>query len=197
MRIWSLGPDPELMGDPSKSGDILGRSFYYPGLGFIGHTGIWDGQSVVEAIEGVGIRKASLASFKAVSTFWGTTRTAIPDGNLTIYCYDTWCPSGRTYPSLPAREGIAKRLNQVYLIGADYTFGAYYKSTLFGDPQRYPVRGLYRRDTLILDTYRYMSSYATWSSSAQRDLQIRWYRYVWDGTAITPVLLINRMSDFK
>ena len=64
-------------GNPSKAGDITGRSLSVWGLGSIGHIGIWNGSKVVEVLnENPVIQYNSLYNFKNRSSYWGARGNA-------------------------------------------------------------------------------------------------------------------------
>ena len=64
-------------GNPSKAGDITGRSLAVTGLGSIGHIGTWNGSQVVEVLnESRVIQFNTLTKFKNSSSYWGARGNA-------------------------------------------------------------------------------------------------------------------------
>jgi len=59
-------------GDPTAAGDVIGRDLNILGYETLGHLGIFTGSRVLECLnEKNPIQQNSLASFKAVTTYWG------------------------------------------------------------------------------------------------------------------------------
>ena len=151
--LWNIGADV-VLGDPQLAGDVVGRDLAISGLGSLGHTGMFDGSSVVEVLDegSNAIRYESLASFKARSTYWGTASPNNPN-HLLNKCFKTACLQPADFEDIGARMALVKRAFQAYLIGADYTYGQHYTSAQPLVWGRVAQRGLYRCDTFIINVY--------------------------------------------
>ncbi|NOT85778.1 MAG: hypothetical protein HOP02_13590 [Methylococcaceae bacterium] len=61
-----------MAGDPSAIGDVPGRDLGFWGLGWLGHVGMWTGNSVLEVLDKTPvIQQNTLANFKAQTSYWG------------------------------------------------------------------------------------------------------------------------------
>lgn len=80
--LWNIGTDTEK--DPKHIGDAVGRDLDIPGLGWVGHIGIWDGKQVIEVVNGSSnaVRFQSMNQFKSASPYWGYAAPTIPDEPL-------------------------------------------------------------------------------------------------------------------
>lgn len=59
-------------GDPIAVGDVVGRELDYPGLGWLGHVGMYTGSGVLEVLQANPVIQInSVASFKQASTYLG------------------------------------------------------------------------------------------------------------------------------
>jgi len=155
--LWWIGVDTSSDDGPSNTGDVVARDLAYPGLGFVGHVGVWTGSSVTEVVSGQSnaVRRVSWESFKTTSTPWATAHPNIPN-HLIYYCMATWCDyfTGSNYTTgISARLAIAARANQIYLIGADYTLLGIAVSALPAYPLAPAVRGVYRCDTFVVEVF--------------------------------------------
>jgi hypothetical protein len=155
--LWNIGADPVVDDAPTKVGDVVARDLAYPGLGFLGHTGVWTGSNVAQVISGPSnaAQYVSWQSFKTASTPWATARPNVPT-HLIYYCFSASCPNftGSNYTTgIAARMAIAGRANQIVLIGADYTLegGSYPAFPAY--PFEPATRGRYRCDTFIVDVF--------------------------------------------
>lgn len=156
---WNIGADTLPSNSPTKVGDVVGRDLNTPGLGWIGHVGIWDGGQVIEVLNRFGnaVQLNSLTSFKNASVYWGVASPSIT--NFNIYgCFLARCtnfypaPYGQT-EQVTARIALAKRAYQAYLIGADYTTTATYVPADAGDGYYPASRGVYRCDTFVFNVF--------------------------------------------
>jgi len=173
--LWWIGVDPAVDDGPSATGDVVARDLAYPGMGFVGHTGIWTGSNVVEVVSGQtnAARYVSWQTFKTTSTPWPTAHPNIPN-HLIYYCFAAYCAfyDGTNYQNgISARMAVAGRANQIYLIGADYTLSGVVTIASPGTPTSAPVRGVYRCDTFVVDVFQstagwnmYHSVPAAWQS---------------------------------
>lgn len=151
--------------EPKASGDIVGRDLSVPGLSWAGHIGVFDGANVIEVLnEGGNVVKInSYDNFKDRSLPWPAIYTKFSEYHYITSCWSANCGLELRSPDfvgLAARYAVAKRAYQIYLIGADYTLSVYSKRAdprYFerGDPWpgRPSVRGLYRCDTFVIDTF--------------------------------------------
>ncbi len=71
--VLAFGANASFAGDPSGTGDVVGRDMAVRGLGVLGHVGMWDGSKVLEVLnESTVIQKNTLANFKGrVTNYWG------------------------------------------------------------------------------------------------------------------------------
>lgn len=101
---------PAFAGNPSKAGDITGRSLAVTGLGSIGHIGTWNGSQVVEVLnESPVIQYNTLNNFKGRSSYWGAR------GNATFYnpssinvLANTQAQYSPSYTTVPLRTTIGR-----------------------------------------------------------------------------------------
>lgn len=140
--LWNIGVDPSPIStpstpsasNPSYPGDVVGRDLNYPGLGWLGHLGLWDGANVFEVVNASpnAIRITTLTDFKNTSTYWGAASANIPDYTIYNFCSSLDCNyySWTYAPPVSSRLAIAARAYQAMLIGADYTYTAQYTSAL-------------------------------------------------------------------
>lgn len=151
---------------PSMAGDVVGRELDSTGFGKLGHLGIWDGREVIEILnEGGGSKvfKKSWDDFKSRSSVWNTAHPRYP-GHTIQTCWSKVCDVNSNRPGesrVSAQMAVVNRAQQVYLIGADYTYTIDFTTAepdLFDytDPgwSRRAVRGRYRSDAFIYDAFR-------------------------------------------
>jgi hypothetical protein len=163
-RVFFEGT-PENVDPPSAIGDVVGRDLNIQGAGFVGHIGIWDGNSVIEMLKAGGsneVFKNSWETFKNITKTWNTAHPQYSDIHSIKSCWSTSCdgsPNHPSYVNLIARQAVVNRAFQVYLIGAGYTYTA---DPVIAVPamteagtswQRPAVRGLYRCDTFVVDAF--------------------------------------------
>jgi hypothetical protein len=149
--LWNIGAEPSRE-DPHNPAEVLGRDLAITGLGWVGHVALWDGSRVIQALneQGNAINLTSLGAYKAASTYWGTARPRIPEGEMLPRCYLAHCSESQwDYETLSGRQAVAKAAYQAYLIGADYTLYTNVKFVEAGSPHRPAIRGLYRCDTFV------------------------------------------------
>ncbi|PNG46822.1 MULTISPECIES: hypothetical protein [unclassified Variovorax] len=152
--LWHIGADP-IKDNPQLPGDVVGRSLNYPGLGWLGHIGFWDGQEVVEVLNEPPfvVQYSDLTNFKSRSEYWGKGSPNIPF--FYVYgCYADRCGNG-SYQFVTGRIDAVYRAFQIYALGADYTFTAIYTRARpkYSD-STYPMeKGVYRCDTFVVDLY--------------------------------------------
>lgn len=142
--------------DPTKVGDVVGRDLAMWGAGMLGHLGVYDGNSIVQAgPNGTSntIHYESLQDFKNATSYWGTATANIPGSYVVTKCFTYDCsPNNNSqYSQVSPRSAIAKRAYQIYLIGADYTmFDSYVEAIPAEKSFPYPAqRGRYRCDTFV------------------------------------------------
>lgn len=155
--LWNIGADAASDDGPSAVGDVVARDLAYLGLSFIGHTGMWTGSNIAEVVSGRAnaVRYVSWQDFKTTSKPWPTARPNVPN-HLIYYCFTTSCQyynSAYNYTGVSARMALARRANQIYLIGADYTLSGFYTIADPALPGQLATRGTYRCDTFIVDVY--------------------------------------------
>jgi hypothetical protein len=203
--IWNLGSDP-IWGDPTKVGDVAGRDMAYPGLGILGHVGVWDGKEIFQATlpqsGNNAISFIDLFNFKhqrdatgMLGAYWGTASFRIPSG--TIYytgCWDPVCPTYGSVENADARYSIALRVMQIYRIGADYTFGATYKRALSTWGSVPGQRGIYRCDTFVLDAI-YQSTFYHYPNTDQQLWVNRWNQL--KSAPFSPRTLFNTLKSYQ
>jgi hypothetical protein len=197
--LWNIGVDNYTPDDPRDPGDVVGRDLDVPGLGPIGHIGVWDGGAVAEVVSGQSnaVRFASMAAFKGATRFWGASRPAIPAGPLTTMCFDTYCDiyNNRQWVNIEARAAIQKRARQIQAIGADYTLVP--SNTRQASPRRNfsaAIRGLYRCDTFVMDVVG-LTRYRTFPNTAQD----RWWALMngIENGVMLPSTVYNRLAAFR
>jgi hypothetical protein len=155
--LWNIGPD-SLADAPSNVGDVPARDLNVPGLGWIGHVGVWTGSKIAEVVSGQtnAVRYVTWDSFRTTSNVWATARPNVPS-YLVYYCFSTSCAyyNGTNYTTgIQSRMALASRANQAYLIGADYTTRAdYYVPAKPSYPYEPAVRGVYRCDSFVVDVF--------------------------------------------
>jgi hypothetical protein len=204
--IWNLGSDP-IWGDPTKVGDVVARDMAYPGLGILGHVGIWSGTQVFQATlpqngSNNAISTIDLFNFKhqrdstgMMGAYWGTASYRIPAG--TIYmtgCWDPICPITGSLVSADARYSIALRVMQIYRLGADYTFGATYTRAISTWGSQPATRGIYRCDTFVLDAL-YQSTFFRNANPDQQLWVNRWNQL--HNAPFAPRTLFNTLKTFQ
>lgn len=141
--------------DPTKVGDVVGRDLAVWGAGMLGHLGVYDGNSVVQAgPNGTPntIHYESLQDFKNATSYWGKASANIPEYYFVTNCFTYTCiytANGSENTKVQSRSAIAKRAYQIYLIGADYTV---FDSYVEAEPAAYlypASRGRYRCDSFV------------------------------------------------
>lgn len=151
---------------PRAPGDVVGRDLALPVVGGLGHLGIWDGKAVIEILnEGNDSKvfKKSWDDFKSRSPTWNTAHPRYP-GHTIQTCWSKVCDVNSNRPGesrVSAQMAVVNRAQQVYLIGADYSYTIDFTTAepnLFDytDPSwhKRAVRGKYRSDAFIYDAFR-------------------------------------------
>lgn len=165
-RSVQFPSSPNNVAAPRAPGDVVARDLAVPGIGALGHVGIWDGSSVIEMLnEGYGnkIFINSWGNFKSRSTPWHTAYPNFPRHTIKT-CWGSTCDINSNRPdqlTFNAQEATFRRAFQVYLIGSDYTITRVYSTAEpamvdYTDRRwtRPPRRGTYRCDTFIYDAFR-------------------------------------------
>lgn len=173
----------------------------YPGLGWLGHLGLWDGGQVAEVVNqsGNAIRFTSLSAFKTATTYWGAASANIPQYNLT-YCFAPRCtnfwlkPEGQS-ENVTTRYAIAKRAYQSYLIGADYTLSAVWTPASPGDAYTPARRGIYRCDTFVIDTLG-VTVQGSYGSDPHDPTWVSRYYSLYQGQ-VTPHAVFDKLKTFR
>jgi hypothetical protein len=198
--VWNIGGDNG-WGNPTKTGEVVGRDLLVPGVSWVGHLGLWDGQRVVEAGPSGGggnaIHLTSIDTFKNASSYWGVASPAIPTEWQQPWCYDTYCSGAASRITLIARDAIARRAYQVYLIGADYTLST---QALGSTPATtyYPAsRGAYRCDTFVRSMLGASDNYDNYTVLNSTQAQWRANLDSLYSTEITPKSLFEKLKAFK
>lgn len=198
--LWNIGVDNYSADDPRNPGDVVGRDLDVPGLGALGHIGVWDGGAVVEAVGGRSnaVRFSSMAAFKGASSYWGVARPAIPAGPLETMCFDTYCDiyNNRHWVNIEARAAIQKRARQIQAIGSDYTLIP--SNTRQAGPRRNlsaAIRGLYRCDTFVMDVVG-LTRYRVLPTNTAQD---RWWTLIGsiNNGVILPSTVYSRLAAFR
>lgn len=195
--LWNIGAERGVI-DPLTNGDIVGRDLLVPGLGPLGHLGVWDGSRVIEAgpngPDGNGIHLTSFADFKAASAYWGKATPAVAEG-IVSWCTTPYCSTTRWGGYVNSRKAIGVRAYQVYLLGADYTISPYFRRAWPGTEISHPQRGVYRCDTFAYDALTFSTMYAYELSAPQK----AWRAYVDKifSSAITPRYLFDMVRNSK
>lgn len=151
---------------PANPGDVVARDLDSPVFSDLGHIGVWDGTYVIEmlngGINGNYVNLNSWEDFKLRQKTWDSIRVNYSNSHTIRSCWDRVCdflPSNG-HISLTARQAVAARAFQVFLIGADYTRTALVvvaepemteKPTSYRRPS---VRGMYRCDTFVIDAFK-------------------------------------------
>jgi len=151
---------------PSIPGDIVGRDLDFPLVRGLGHLGIWDGREVIEILnEGNDSKvfRKSWEDFKSRSPVWNTAHPRYP-GHTVKTCWNKACDVNSNRPGetrVSAPMAVVSRAQQVYLIGADYSYTIDFTTaepelTDYTQPgwRRRSVRGRYRSDAFIYDAFR-------------------------------------------
>jgi len=143
--------------DPADVSDILGRDLSVPGLGAIGHVGIWTGGKVIEVLnQNPTVNQNTLANFKSKSKYWGAVYypgwNQLPNVTMPLQVVVPY-----SYSAYTAKFAVIKRATDIQSIGATYTLSPIYKASTSQDCSgRYctgPTRGTYRCDTFVKDSY--------------------------------------------
>jgi hypothetical protein len=198
--LWHIGVDRYTPDNPRDPGDVVGRDLDVPGLGAIGHIGVWDGSQVAEVVNGQSnaVRFSQISDFKATTSFWGVARPSIPPGPLERMCFATYCDiyNNTVWQQVEARAAIQKRARQIQALGADYTLVP--SNTRIATPRRNlsaAIRGLYRCDTFVIDVVGLTRYRATYTTAAQEN-----WRALWSSIEYGPVLprtVYNRLASFR
>ena len=168
--VEKLGPDMSVVftglgnvNQPRNPGDVLGRDYFGS---YVGHLGIWVGDKVYQmtrAKDGIHPTMSfeSLESFNTSSKPWGAVNAKFPASLMVKRCYERYCSSEKERTSYQATYAVMMRARQIYNIGADYTATAYYVPAREGSNMKnapWPhIRGMYRCDTYVLDSYMVLS----------------------------------------
>lgn len=208
-KIWSTGPAPKGE-NPSKVGDVLGRDLAAPIVGLLGHLGVWDGGQVFEAgpptsgnnaihITGLSSFKNTPNSSGSYVPYWGVASANIPNGEIQYRgCWETYCSNpGHIYAE--ARLAIARRLMQIYRIGASYTATAQYTPALpdwsGGLPGR---RGVYRCDTFVIDALAVSTYYnPAYIKTAAQNQWVSRFETLAHYTLRTPGYIFDQLKSYK
>lgn len=195
--LWSIGPDSAVVDGPKNTGDVVARDLNIPGLGWLGHLGVWTGSKVAEVVQGQSnaVRYVTWDSFRTATNAWPTARPNVPS-YLVYYCSSASCgyyPS-TTYPGVQSRMALANRANQIYLIGADYTLSS---STYVAAQPAYPgvtaIRGLYRCDSFVVDVFwgivGWNMNHSVPSAWNDRINNLHWY------TPYSPTSVWNKLKN--
>lgn len=126
--------------DPVETADVIGRDLNVPGLGFLGHVGLWNAQSrkVYEMLDEKDSWGGSnlwisntIDNFKSRSRYWGAAYVnGLKSKPPVLSCFNliyTPCPEG----SYSAPLGLMQNVIIWWAIGADYTV-----TTSFTLPQK-------------------------------------------------------------
>lgn len=165
VRIFFEG-QPNNSLPPANPGDVVARDLDSQVFSDLGHIGIWDGSYVIEMLNG-GINNNfvnmnSWEDFKLRQKTWDSIRVNYSDSHVIRSCWGAVCDflPGNGHVYLPARQAVAQRAFQVFLIGASYTATAL---VVVAEPQmtekptsyrRPAVRGMYRCDTFVIDAFK-------------------------------------------
>lgn len=196
---FELGPEPiATAGEPTKIGDVVGRDLNVPLLGGLGHLGVWDGEFIIEAVDGYtnAIRPVSVQPFKTQTKYWGVASATIPEGLLQTSCYESFCSTRKPYSdTVDARIGIAKRTRQVMAIGADYTTTGNVIHADFKDENRPAQRGRYRCDSFVVHMLVWSSNYQV--LNPERKLWRERIVGLAYGTSLSPSYVFNTLKTFQ
>ncbi len=143
--------------NPQDQSDILGRDLNVPGLGGIGHVGLWTGDRVIEALDQTpAIVQNTLQNFKSRSNYWGAVY--YPNWNrlpAVTLPSQIWIPY--TYVVYSAKAAAVRRAVLIQQIGASYTVSPYIKEAFVQECHGLsctgPTAGKYRCDTFVKDAY--------------------------------------------
>jgi hypothetical protein len=188
--LWNIGADQAPVDGPTHVADVVGRALDYPGLGPLGHVGIWTGSQVIEVVGGASnaVRLVSWDAFRSTSEVWPTAHPAVP--NHTVYqCFTTFCGGG-SFQNVAARLAVVQRANQVRLIGADYTTFSHFYSAWPAEPGYPAQRGVYLCDTFVGEAFQY-SIYG--AANAPAAWVERMHALL--GGLVTPTAVWNRLKN--
>ncbi len=190
--LWNIGADQAPIDGPTNAADVVARDLDYPGLGALGHLGIWTGGEVIEIVNqgGNAVRYSSWDAFRNASKLWPTARPNVPN-HLIYYCFNAYCNIGN-YPGIAARSAIIQRANQVRLIGADYTLAAQWRTAWPAEPGYPAQRGLYRCDTFVADAFTF-SAGSNKGNYVPVYWQTRMDQLTWG--VITPTSIWNKLKN--
>jgi len=143
--------------NPQDQSDILGRDLNVPGLGALGHVGLWTGDQVIEALDQTpAIVQNTLQNFKSRSTYWGAVY--YPNWNrlpAVALPSQIWIPY--SYVMYSAKTAAVRRAVLIQQIGATYTVSPYIKEAFVQECRGLsctgPTAGKYRCDTFVKDAY--------------------------------------------
>ena len=86
-------PTPPSVPGPGRSGDVVGRDLNAPGLGVLGHIGVYDGSATMQVMnETTVVQAVSWTNYASVATPWPTVSTNIT-GHLVSSCFSSECPA--------------------------------------------------------------------------------------------------------
>lgn len=158
---------------PKNIGDIVGRDLNTPGLGSLGHIGIWDGSQVIEVLNEPGnvVKTNTWENFRARTKPWDTAYPNIPSYSVRT-CYSNVCngegavfggsgSTNPTYSTFDSRMALIRRAFQIMTSGATYTITTSPTMALpiINRPtggQTSARAGVYRCDTFILDLFAWI-----------------------------------------
>jgi hypothetical protein len=154
---------------PHDPGDVVGRDLDMAVIGPVGHLGLWNGREVLEVLnERVVVQKNSYENFFSRTKTWDPVYTKIPNFSVRS-CFSrncNWRENQIDRVSLPSRQAIVARADQIRLIGAEYTVvlsKVRFALPEMSDPAdrsafRSAVRGVYRSDTYMLDVFGFTNT---------------------------------------
>lgn len=161
---------------PRSPGDVVGRDYFGT---YAGHLGIWDGEYVYQM---TGVKTGSLPtmsreaieSFNIQSRPWGAVTPKFPQNLSVKKCFARACNTNNDRRTLTAAVAIANRAFQIYLIGADYTASAHSNPSREGKNTAGdiwpPMRGMYRCDTYVMNSYAVLSPWSMWEDLFSREV---------------------------
>lgn len=167
---------------PNEQAAVVARDLNIPGLGFVGHIGVWDNEAktVIDSPNVAGppsevfpdisnyIWANNWAHFSAQSKVWSTISARIPsfyvESCFNDRCTEDFAGVGTYFPDrvkITAGNAVIRRARQIKAIGGDYTVAT------IGVPSQprlvsrtgviisAAMRGRYRCDHIVKDIYAY------------------------------------------
>lgn len=169
-------PLRKAQGAPRENADVLGRDLAVPGLGAIGHVGLWNKGNfrIIEALdESTALQINDRPNFQSRSQYWGSVhldrvRWWSPDRPALVCNNMAYCDALIAYGDM--QSNTVHVANLYWAVGADYTITLNYQLPTNGryapelippfappgTPAPYirPQRGLFRCDTFIRESWR-------------------------------------------